>query len=146
MKIGGMSQVRLSEDQIQAQIVQALEAAGCTVYHTNTHGVRGKTGVSKGVPDLLVRHKCFPVAVLVGLEVKRPKGWRWSSQEQKEAFSRGDTEVVHCVRDALLAVGSFVDQWMPDGPDLRAFVDRTTAMAYQFPEVDSDPVAKGVGR
>lgn len=95
---------RLSEEQIQEQIVQTLEAVGCTVYHTNTHGVRGKTGVSKGVPDLLVVSPWASRGCFIGIEVKKPKGWQWSSYEQWVAFNRGHTNLAFGPRSALSAI------------------------------------------
>lgn len=90
-----------SEAEVQAEIVTALELAGCTVYHTSTNGVRHGTGVSKGVPDLLVAHPAFERGMLLGIEVKKPVGWKWSSPEQQRAHASGHTVLATSAYDAL---------------------------------------------
>lgn len=105
----GQVTIRQSEQEIQDAVVEVLRAVGCTVYTTNTHGVRRGTGVTKGVPDLLVGHKKFIVGTLIGMEVKKPKGWKWSSVEQFEAFRNGDTNLVFGPVTALEAL-QFVAQ------------------------------------
>lgn len=103
-----------SEAEVQAEIVTALELAGCTVYHTSTHGVRRGTGVSKGVPDLLVAHHEFKRGMMLGIEVKKPVGWKWSSPEQQRAHASGHTVLATSAYDALtelLAILRVVGTW-----------------------------------
>ena len=58
-----------NEDTVEREIVTALTALGFIVLHTGTRGVRGPTGASKGVPDLIA---FIPgCAFSFGLEVKR---------------------------------------------------------------------------
>ena len=106
--------MKKSEAEVQGEIVTALELAGCTVYQTSTHGVRRGTGVSKGVPDLLVAHHEFKRGMMLGIEVKKPVGWKWSSPEQQRAHASGHTVLATSAYDALtelLAILSLRGTW-----------------------------------
>lgn len=100
----GRVTIRQSEQEIQDAIVDALRAVGCTVYTTNTHGVRRGTGVSKGVPDLLVVTPWATRGCFIGIEIKKPFGWQWSSYEQYFAFNRGHTNLAFGPHSALAAL------------------------------------------
>lgn len=96
----------ISETQLQNLIVDALQLAGLTVYHTSAFKQKGASGVSKGIPDLLVVHPqiqcCF-----IGIEVKRPgpiDKIRWSSPEQKEGYYSKHFHLAQSPEDALRAV------------------------------------------
>lgn len=99
------------EEQVQASIVQALRSAGYEVLKTSRVRKRcvhcgkfssGGDGVSRGVPDLLVRNPEWPPAVWLGVEVK---GGRTAlSPEQHELLQRGSIVVVRSVDDALAAL------------------------------------------
>lgn len=114
-----------SEAEVQAEIVTALELAGCTVYHTSTNGVRQGTGVSKGVPDLLVAHPAFQRGMLLGIEVKKPVGWKWSSPEQQRAHASGHTVLATSPYEALRKLAAAVEQ-------CRSSHERVLALAQKF--------------
>lgn len=126
--------IKQLEQEIQDEIIRTLQAAGFRVRHTNTHGVRGKTGVSKGVPDLLVTHQAFGVGICLGLEVKKPHGWKWSSYEQYEAWRLGDTYVVH---SALSALSVARDRLMYFNAQ-DCYIQRCTGLLNQLPQVEID--------
>lgn len=62
----------LSENDVQAQIIQALEMAGILCFRNNT-GRKGhiRFGLGVGSPDIIVILK--PSGRFVGLEVKKPR-------------------------------------------------------------------------
>lgn len=63
----------MKESQLQQAIKDSLALAGFTVLHTSAHRQKGPSGVSPGVPDLLVTHDvCRPNWILI--EVKTDKG------------------------------------------------------------------------
>lgn len=133
----------ITEEQgIQDSIVKALSALGFVVSHTNTHGVRGKTGVSKGIPDLLVYHKAFPPGVSIGLEVKKPKGWKWSSYEQYLAWKERRTFVVFSVADALDCLMPFAVNREGDTPSelMSDLLSKCQGMRKQLKAYDHDPI------
>lgn len=70
------------ESDVQEDIEYVLQLAGFQTLHTSAFRQKGPSGVSKGVPDLLVFHDKVP-NVFIGLEVKRPGKIKWSSEEQK---------------------------------------------------------------
>lgn len=70
------------EYAVQDAIIKTLRLAGFGVLHTSAFRQKGASGVSKGVPDLLVYHELVP-QTFFALEVKRPGPIRYSSPEQK---------------------------------------------------------------
>lgn len=128
----------MSEQEIQDSISDLLSGLGFTVLHTNTHGVRGPTGVSRGVPDLLVYHKEFPSGVSIGLEVKKPKGWKWSSYEQWEAWENKRTKLVFSPHCAVMAVWDAYDMIDPFAHST-AFSERLRGAASQLPACEYQP-------
>lgn len=109
--------LKLSEDDLQKQIVAFLKLHGYTVMVTSRRVKRCQKcgafpqsgrgdGVSKGVPDLLVRHPKWPAGLMLGLEVKRPGTVRYSSLEQKAAALVGDIIVVQSLEDVADACRS----------------------------------------
>lgn len=118
------------EEQVQASIVQALLAAGYEVLKTSRVRKRcvhcgkfssGGDGVSRGLPDLLVRNPEWPPAVWFGIEVK---GGRTAlSPEQQELLQRGSIVIARSVDDALAAVQAAegqVGRYDPYMPELEA--------------------------
>lgn len=77
------------EKDIQDSIVTALNLAGFQVLHTSAPKQRGSSGVSYGIPDLLIYHTAVPYNML-GIEVKRPGG-KVRPHQQKLA----DSNVYH---------------------------------------------------
>lgn len=90
-------QEQRSERQIQESICSVLITAGFRVLHTSAWRQKGASGVSPGVPDLLVWHDAVPGCAL-GLEVKKPKGKL--SPAQKKHVEAGDYFIVRGERDA----------------------------------------------
>jgi hypothetical protein len=101
----------LTEHQIQGQILDALRACGLTVYSTTAYKQKGPSGVDRGVPDLLV---CVDGAtgLYIGLEVKRPGSWKYSSEEQRQAHDAGRFRIVLSPLDALSTVVTLIDQFV----------------------------------
>lgn len=81
-------------DQNQAEIIAALEAAGCSVANTSRLG--------DGFPDLVVAR---PGGLALPMEVKMP-GKKLSKAERKwhDAW-RGQVAIVYSVEDALKVMG-----------------------------------------
>jgi len=92
-----------TEHAVQLRIKEALELAGCSVRETTAYRQKGPSGIDKGIPDLLVFHPSLRGAY-IGIEVKRPKNWRWSSPEQEAGFQAGEFAVATCELEALQAV------------------------------------------
>jgi len=91
---------KVSEDQVQQEIVRALQMAGYHVDHTTAYRQRGPSGVSRGIPDLLVSHALVP-GVYLGVEVKRPGRFRYSSTEQQLAAESGRFFVAQSAAQAV---------------------------------------------
>lgn len=95
------------EKDVQAAIVEALRLAGAEVMQTSAWRQRGPSGVSPGVPDLLVFHPRVPRACLP-LEVKRPGG-RLSFQQTRYR-DLGLIAVAFSVDQALEAFRDWLDR------------------------------------
>ncbi len=110
------SDLIVSEDGLQRQIVAGLRLFGFRVYVTTRRPKRcrcgawprsgGGDGASRGIGDLIVRHPGWAPGVCMCLEIKKPGPIRWSSAEQKLAAEVGDIIVVQSLEDALQAVRS----------------------------------------
>lgn len=87
----------MKESQLQQAIKDALVLAGFRVLHTSAHRQKGPSGVSPGVPDLLVTHQCCKPNWL-GIEVKTDKGRL--SPAQKELADLGMVKVARSPREA----------------------------------------------
>lgn len=87
-----------NETMVQAAIVEVLKLAGFSVKHTSAFRQTGPSGVSKGIPDLLVSHRGIPLCYF-GMEVKLPSGKL--SPEQQQAVSAREYVVVRSPVDAL---------------------------------------------
>lgn len=87
-----------TETQLQFAIVDVLKLAGFSVKHTSAFRQTGPSGVSKGIPDLLVSHRGIPLCYF-GMEVKLPQGKL--SPEQKQAVSAREYVVVRSPIEAL---------------------------------------------
>lgn len=95
-----MAQAKVRERDLQAAIVKALELAGFEVKHTSAHRQRGPSGVSPGVPDLILAHPCSGGSLL-GVEVKTPDGVL--SPAQKDWADKGYMAVARSAEDAVAA-------------------------------------------
>ena len=99
----------ITEDMVQAEVETILQALNVTYLKAVAH-IRSKnpkhhrTGQSKGIPDILARRSSWPKGLWIGLELKRPVGWRWSDPEQKAVHELGGSFVVHSAEDAMAAV------------------------------------------
>ncbi|MBL8060992.1 MAG: hypothetical protein JNK63_09795, partial [Chthonomonas sp.] len=91
----------IRESDLQATIVAALEQAGFRVKHTSAFRQKGASGVSKGIPDLLVSHADLKW-IYIGLEVKTATGA--VRPEQRQAQEDCEYMIVRSVEDALDAV------------------------------------------
>jgi hypothetical protein len=98
----------LKESDVQKLIVDALRLAGLTVLHTSAYRQKGPSGVSKGVPDLLVAHPLLQ-GCFIGIEVKKPGAIKWSSEEQRLLYETGCTLVAQSPGDALRHVYGFCE-------------------------------------
>jgi hypothetical protein len=85
---------------------KALKKFRCAGCGTQNYPA-GTNNNDAGTPDLLVFRDHWPAGMMLGLEVKAPKGWKWSSIEQKELADRQRIVVAHGVREALLVVQRF---------------------------------------
>lgn len=98
--------LKVPESQIQADIVRALTIAGFRVKVTSAPLQRGKSGVTKGIPDLLVSHADMPW-VYIGIEVKALGGA--VRPEQAAAAQVSEYRIARSVEDALAHVVSVVE-------------------------------------
>jgi hypothetical protein len=107
--------VKVTEDDVQEAIVSAAQVMGMEVLITSRRRKNvkcpgcgdifrptGGDGVSKGVPDLLVRHPKWPPLTWLGVEVKGPT--TKVSPEQQALAAKGAVCVVRCIDDFLTAV------------------------------------------
>ncbi len=99
----------MTEREVQEQIVEALSLAGFEVRHTSAWRQKGPSGVSPGVPDLLVAHVAAPGSLL-GIEVKRPGGR--VSPAQKEWADLGFL----CIADSPQAAVAAAVTWLKSSP------------------------------
>jgi len=93
------------EKDVQGAIVEALELAGFWVQPTVNPKQTGPSGVTKGIPDLLVYHDLCPF-VCLGLEVKRPKLGKLSP-EQKICVEAQRYKTATTEYEALIAAEHF---------------------------------------
>lgn len=100
-----------SESDVQKATVELLRLAGFDVRHTTAYRQRGPSGVSLGVPDLLVGHIGAPGSLL-GIEVKKPGGR--VRPAQKEWADKGLIVVCDHEDDALEAAV----EWLKRSPTL----------------------------
>lgn len=108
----------MKERYIQEAIVAALAAAGCVVYQTTAWRQRGPSGVTPGIPDLLVHVPGMRQGHLIALEVKGPKGI--ISPAQQAAFAAGAIAAfVHTPLEAIDAVYTALDYTVPKTSKMR---------------------------
>lgn len=105
---------KATEDEVQVAIIDALHLAGLGLFCTSAHRQKGASGVDRGIPDLLVFCDLIPYTFL-GLEVKRPEGWKWSSREQELAFNERRFYKVHSPSEAMLRVWEWLDVMNTEG-------------------------------
>lgn len=94
-----------NETMLQRAIVDTLVLAGFSVKHTSAFLQKGPSGVSKGIPDLLVSHRAIPHRY-VGMEVKMPNGKL--TPEQQQAVLMGEYIVVRSPEEATRAAFTFL--------------------------------------
>jgi hypothetical protein len=106
------------ERDIQAAIVEALELAGCSCMQTSAWRQKGPSGITKGIPDLLVRWPGLAAGLTLGIEVKSLTGKLSPEQVQAQAdgFSIG---VARSAKDALTLVAERMDYTVPESVRLR---------------------------
>lgn len=102
----------LTEEQVQRQIMDGLTVLGFTVLQTTVRytkgaGFRGGYGASKGIPDLLIHHKRWTPGVLLGIEVKRPGKWKYSSPEQESVQKACGVSVATSIEEALAIIAQY---------------------------------------
>jgi hypothetical protein len=97
----------LKESDVQKLIVDVLKIAGLTVLHTSAFKQKAPSGVSKGIPDLLVAHPLLQ-GCWIGIEVKKPGAIRWSSEEQRLLYETGLIVIAQSPIDALTHVRAAV--------------------------------------
>ncbi|MEQ1935595.1 MAG: hypothetical protein ABL962_17180 [Fimbriimonadaceae bacterium] len=96
------------EHEVQASIKQALEWANFSVDHTSAFLQKGSSGVSRGIPDLLISCRLYPHTYF-GIEVKRDATKPvWSSAEQMTAAFEDRFIVVDNPTDALRGLRDWV--------------------------------------
>jgi hypothetical protein len=127
-----------TEDDVQTTIADGLKALGYTVLST-THRSRGATcpkcgtfarpkkgyGADLGVPDLLVTHKKWPAGAMLGIEVKKPVGWHWTTPEQQALWESGRTAKAHSWEQACYAVFLFERRSLGWSDCLRLEIEET---------------------
>lgn len=96
-----MTASQVSERQVQEAAVEALRLAGFVVLQTTAWRQKGPSGVSPGVPDLLVTHSDAPWGCWLGIEMKRPGGRL--TPAQKWLADAGRIVVARSAEDALAA-------------------------------------------
>lgn len=104
----------VKEESVQRQIIDLFTALGFAVYQASRRGVKtkngrvfGADGCSKELPDLYIRWPDWPPGMQLAIEVKKPKGWRWTTDEQEAAWRCGATAKVHSVDQAVMTVYAF---------------------------------------
>lgn len=107
----------MREEDLEMSIIQALRGLGFEVVHTSAKRQKGGSGVSKGVPDLLVSRRprwneASPLQPRpwLGMEVKSKdaKGnWKYSCVEQRDLHAAGFTCVVTTIDQAVMEACKF---------------------------------------
>lgn len=112
----------VSEERVQEAVIRALRDAGYKVKSTVHRFHKGDRprgyGASPGIPDLYVRRECWPRGMALGLEVKRPGRWRYSSDGQRTAGEEGWFYVVQNA-DQACAVAAQFERDLGDFRDFR---------------------------
>lgn len=96
------------ECDIQAGAVAELRLLGYVVLETTTHirGTNKRSGVTPGIPDLLVSHVEWATGpVWIGVEMKTATGTL--TKEQKELFAGGRICVARTVDEAVALVREY---------------------------------------
>ena len=110
VRIKGLEDIRTAtEDQIQTAAVQLLRLSGYIVLVTTTRGVRGRTGVTPGIPDLLVTRENWLPGQFVGIEMKKPKGP--VSEYQGVLLAKGRILIARSPEEALAFAQSYRTQF-----------------------------------
>lgn len=134
----------IREHDIQKAIVKTLQCAGLTVYETTAYRQKGPSGVDKGIPDLLV---VCPLCSMtfIGLEVKVPGRWKYSSIEQEAAHKEGHFSVVTSPLEAVRALIFALREIESAGdPGLRTILRLRSledALAPRSTALQTDPTA-----
>jgi hypothetical protein len=117
-----------SEEDIQKTAIELLRLKGFIVLETTVR-VRGKTGQSRGIPDVLVSHERWPRGCWTGIETKSDKGGLRPEQALLEA--QGRIFVYRSPEEALAFIDRIVwDEFEPDAEavqEAQMRVDRVRA-------------------
>lgn len=108
------------ESDIQRAIVKTLEHVGCVVWSTSAFRSKGPSGVTPGIPDLLVRWPSMPNGLALGIEVKSPGGALSAAQTQAMADGL-IAGVAMSPRDAVKIVADRMDYSVPEEYRLRIY-------------------------
>lgn len=114
MPLSELAASTMTEKDVEAEVIDILTLRQVIVLKASVK-IRSKnprhhqTGQSPGIPDLLIRRPWWPAGALIGLELKRPKGWAWSCPEQRRIHEMGGSFLVHCAEDAI-EVLEFLDK------------------------------------
>ena len=103
--------LEVQEKDIQQAIGDALMVCGFVVQSTTAHRQKAASGVSLGVPDLLIYHPLVPCCCL-GLEVKRNERARRRS-DQVKMVAAGHYEFVWTVEMAARAAEKWFRTYCP---------------------------------
>lgn len=104
--------VNITETEVQVAIKSALTLAHFGVLETTAWKQKEKSGVDKGVPDLLVYHPACKGQFLP-LEVKKPGAVKYSSPEQEQLHKEGYTYVVQSSEEALAIAIEWIMELRP---------------------------------
>lgn len=103
MKLDRRGRLKLSERQIEAQLVDLLTAHNWRVLRTNLFAgavIQRQGSIEPGIPDLMARRGAFDTWEIVWIEVKRPGGKLNAKQVAwVAAHPDEDTRVATCVED-----------------------------------------------
>lgn len=97
------------EKDVEEEVLTILQALGCRVLKNTVHIASNnprhhRTGQSFGVPDLSVRKDKWPRGFWLGLELKRPVGWKYSCPEQEELHRVNAIVVIHSAEEAITEI------------------------------------------
>lgn len=117
----------ISEADVELVVDEGLEWRRYHVMKTNEHRQRFTvkcrqcgclqsvispkgTGISKGVGDRLIRKPGDPKGRWTMFELKRPVGWKWSSDEQREIHEQGGSYLIHSWEDMQEALAAMEEE------------------------------------
>lgn len=107
----------VSEKDVEVECDKIAAALGLVKLSTPVK-LRGKragshsTGQSKGIPDRFYRKPRWPKWFWIGVELKKPVGWKWSSDEQEALHAAGHTALAHSAEDLIAIVKEADRAWV----------------------------------